>query len=96
MLGASVLNESFGYPAGVYADYALEVPGPGGIGTDTVPFTGRPTIPNRDYVLTLGTPGVLPLLGQSVFPLGSRRELLRVGQRQDHLAGADPGLAAHR
>jgi Domain of unknown function (DUF5916) len=53
-LGASVLNESFGYPADVYAGYALELPSGGGI--DTVAFTGRPTIPNRDYVLTLDTP----------------------------------------
>jgi hypothetical protein len=55
-LGASVLTESFGYPADVYADYALEVPGPGGVGTDTVPFTGTPTIPNLDYVVTVATP----------------------------------------
>jgi hypothetical protein len=53
-LGASVLNESFGYPADVYQDYALELPAAGGV--DTVPFTGRPTIPNRDYVLSLDTP----------------------------------------
>ncbi len=70
MLGASVLNESFGYPAGVYADYALEVPGPGGIGTDTVPFTGRPTIPNRDYVLTLGTPEFSHFSGNLFFLWG--------------------------
>jgi hypothetical protein len=55
-LGASVLTESFGYPAEVYADYALELPGAGGVGTDTIPFTGRPTIPNLDYVLSLDTP----------------------------------------
>jgi hypothetical protein len=55
-LGASLLTESFGYPSDLYADYALEVPGPGGVGLDTVPFTGRPTIPNLDYVLSLDTP----------------------------------------
>jgi hypothetical protein len=54
-LGASVLVESFGYPSDVYADYALEVPGSAGA-LDTVPFTGRATIPNLDYVLTLDTP----------------------------------------
>jgi Domain of unknown function (DUF5916) len=53
-LGASVLNESFGYPADVYQGYALEILSAGGV--DTVPFTGRPTIPNRDYVLSLDTP----------------------------------------
>jgi hypothetical protein len=53
--GASLLVESFGYPADIYTNYALEVPLPGGA-LDTVPFTGRPTIPNLDYVLTLDTP----------------------------------------
>jgi hypothetical protein len=70
LLGASVLTESFGYPAEVYADYALEVPGPGGIGTDTVPFTGRPTIPNLDYVLTLATPEFSHFSGNLFFLWG--------------------------
>jgi hypothetical protein len=55
-VGASLLVESFGYPEAVYSGYALEVPAPSGIGTDTVAFTGRPTIPNLDYVLSLDTP----------------------------------------
>jgi hypothetical protein len=55
LFGASILTESFGYPAEVYADYALEVPGADGT-LDTVPFTGRPKIPNLDYVLSLDTP----------------------------------------
>jgi hypothetical protein len=54
-VGASILVESFGYPADVYADYAVEAPRPGG-GVDTLPFTGTPTIPNLDYVLSLDTP----------------------------------------
>jgi hypothetical protein len=70
MLGASVLNESFGYPPEVYAGYALEVPGPGGVGTDTVPFVGRPTIPNRDYVLSLGTPEFSHFSGNLFFLWG--------------------------
>jgi hypothetical protein len=53
--GASVLVERFGYPAEVYEDYRIELPHPGG-GADTVAFTGRPRIPNRDYVLQLDTP----------------------------------------
>lgn len=53
--GASVLVERFGYPAEVYEDYRIELPRPGGA-VDTVPFTGRPRIPNRDYVLQLDTP----------------------------------------
>jgi hypothetical protein len=53
--GASVLIEAFGYPAEVYRGYRIELPRAGG-GADTVPFVGRPRIPNRDYVLQLETP----------------------------------------
>jgi uncharacterized protein DUF5916 len=69
-VGASVLLESFGYPSGVYADYALEVPGPGGAGLDTVSFTGRPTIPNLDYVLSLDTPEFAHFSGKVFFLWG--------------------------
>jgi Domain of unknown function (DUF5916) len=69
-LGASLLTESFGYPANLYADYALEVPGPGGVGTDTVPFVGRPTIPNLDYVLSLDTPEFARFSGKIFFLWG--------------------------
>jgi hypothetical protein len=69
-VGASVLVESFGYPSDVYADYALEVPGPGGVGLDTVPFTGTPTIPNLDYVLSLDTPEFAQFSGKIFFLWG--------------------------
>jgi hypothetical protein len=67
--GASVLTESFGYPADVYTDYALEVPLAAG-GLDTVPFTGRPTIPNLDYVLSLDTPEFSHFSGNIFFLWG--------------------------
>jgi hypothetical protein len=54
--GASVLMEQFGYPAEVYEGYRIELPRADGSGADTVPFVGRPAIPNRDYVLQLETP----------------------------------------
>lgn len=54
--GASVLIEQFGYPAEVYQGYRIELPRAGGSGVDTVPFVGRPAIPNRDYVLQVETP----------------------------------------
>jgi Domain of unknown function (DUF5916) len=66
--GASVLMETFGYPADVYANYALEVPT--AVGLDTVPFTGRPTIPNLDYVLTLDTPQFSHFSGNLFFLWG--------------------------
>lgn len=56
-VGASLLLEYFGYDPRIYGDYALEVPGPGGIGLDTVAFTGgNQRIPNRDYALSFSTP----------------------------------------
>ncbi len=67
--GASILTESFGYPADLYADYALELPAAEG-GLDTVPFTGRPTIPNLDYVLTLATPELSHFSGNLLFLWG--------------------------
>ncbi len=68
-LGASILTESFGYPPGRFADYALEVPVAGG-GLDTVAFTGRPTIPNLDYVLSLTTPEFSQFSGYAFFLWG--------------------------
>jgi hypothetical protein len=54
--GASLLLEKFGYDPRLYRGYTIEVPGPGGVGLDTIPFTGVPKIPNRDWVLTAATP----------------------------------------
>jgi hypothetical protein len=69
-LGASVLVESFGYPSDIYAGHALELPAAGGTGLDTVPFTGTPTIPNLDYVLTLDTPEFSHFSGNVFFLWG--------------------------
>ncbi len=54
-LTGSLLLETFGYPFEIYRGYRVELPRPGG-GADTVPFVGRPRIPNRDYVLSFETP----------------------------------------
>ena len=77
--GASLLLEKFGYDPRIYGGYALEVPGAGGVGLDTVAFTGTPKIPNRDWVVTLTTPEFGRFLGQRIHHLGSGRELLRMG-----------------
>jgi hypothetical protein len=53
--GASLLLEKFGFDPRIYGNYALEEPNRTG-GLDTVAFTGVPKIPNRDWVLTFGTP----------------------------------------
>jgi hypothetical protein len=57
-LGASVLFESFGYPAQLYADYWVERPlvSTGAPAYDTIPFTGQPRIANLDYGVNLSTP----------------------------------------
>jgi len=72
-VGGSVLVESFGYPEDVYSDYAIELPRSGGAGADTVSFTGTPTIPNLDYVLSLDTPEFSHFSG-NVFVLWGRDE----------------------
>ncbi|MGH7525651.1 MAG: DUF5916 domain-containing protein [Gemmatimonadales bacterium] len=55
-LTGSLLVESFGYPFEIYTGHRVELPRVDGTGADTVPFVGRPRIPNRDYVLSLQTP----------------------------------------
>ncbi len=50
-VGGGIYFESFGFDRGLYAGYRILTPG-----GDTLPFTGTPHIPNRDYVLTLATP----------------------------------------
>jgi hypothetical protein len=71
--GASVLVEQFGFPSEIYRDYRIELPRAGGTGTDTVAFTGRPRIPNRDFVLQLDTPEFAQFSG-SLFVLWGNDE----------------------
>ncbi len=52
--GLAAFIESFAYPAALYSNYYIALPGPAG--TDTVPFTGSPRIPNLDFMWTFGTP----------------------------------------
>jgi len=55
-VGASLLVETFGYDPRIYQNHYLEVPGAGGIGLDTIPFTGQPSLNNLDWVLSASTP----------------------------------------
>jgi hypothetical protein len=50
----SVLLERFYYPPYLYTDYAIERTLPAG--TDTIPFTGVPSIGNLDFILSVATP----------------------------------------
>lgn len=49
--GVSLLDENFGYDPSIYTNYGLQSPT-----GEVLPFTGVPRIPNRDYVVTLGSP----------------------------------------
>ena len=50
-VGASLLDENFGYDESIYTNYRL-LAADGSL----LPFTGTPRIPNRDYVLSVGSP----------------------------------------
>ena len=55
-VGASLLLETFGYDPSFYGPrFRIEAPRVGG-GFDTLAFTGTPRLPNRDWVLRVGTP----------------------------------------
>ena len=55
--GAFLLLESFGYDPGFYnGRYRIEVPRGAALPSDTLPFTGTPRLPNRDWVFSLSTP----------------------------------------
>lgn len=54
-LGGQMLVEEFGYDPSLYANYRLLVPrGDGRV--DTTGYVGTPTLPNLDWVVSLGTP----------------------------------------
>ena len=72
-LGASLLVENFLYPDYLYADYAIERRDDAGAVTDTVAFTGTPSINNYDVAFTLGTPQ-FPTFSASAFVLVGRDE----------------------
>lgn len=55
-VGASLLLETFGYdPVYYHGLYRIEVPR-AQLPSDTLPFTGTPRLPNRDWVLSASTP----------------------------------------
>jgi hypothetical protein len=56
-VGASLLIETFGYDEELYADYVLVREDAAGA-VHYLPFTGVPSLPNVDYVITLDTPRV--------------------------------------
>ena len=53
-VGAQALIERFGYDQGLYANYFIFQPRAGGV--DTVAYTGTPTLPNLDWVVSVATP----------------------------------------
>ena len=70
-VGASLLLEYFSYDPRIYRNYALEAPGPGGVGLDTIPFTGgNDKISNRDYAVSIGTPSWSGFSANAFFLMG--------------------------
>jgi Domain of unknown function (DUF5916) len=53
-IGGALLLETFGYDPQLFRN--VYVARPPAFGGDTVPFTGTPRLPNRDWVVTLNTP----------------------------------------
>jgi hypothetical protein len=66
-VGASFLLEQFRLPRGLYDGYAIDLE------NDTVAFSGRPTINNYDFVVTVGTPE-FPTFSMNGFVLLGRDE----------------------
>ncbi len=66
-LGASFLLEKFLLPPGLYDGYAID------LGADTVPFVGRPSINNYDFVVSLQTPQ-MPTFSANGFVILGRDE----------------------
>ncbi len=66
-LGASFLLEKFLLPPGLYDGYAID------LGADTVPFVGRPSINNYDFVVSLATPQ-MPTFSANGFVILGRDE----------------------
>ncbi len=54
-LGGGYFVESFGYDSALFAGYRIEAPNGAG-GLDTIPFVGRPTIPNSEFIIQGNTP----------------------------------------
>jgi len=90
--GFSLLVEKFGYDPRIYTNYALEVPGAGGVGLDTVAFTGgNQTIPNRDYVFSLSTPEWQRFSANGFFLIGQDENFLEWASSE--IIFSDFGLA---
>jgi len=68
---ASLLLESFGFDPAFYSGlYRIEAPRPGGLPSDTLPFTGTPRLPNRDWVFSLTSPQLKALTFSATYILG--------------------------
>lgn len=90
--GISLLVEKFGYDPRIYTGYALQVPGAGGVGLDTVAFTGgNQKIPNRDYVVSLATPEWQRFSATGFFLMGQDENFLEWASSE--IIFSDFGLA---
>jgi hypothetical protein len=80
--GAAVYWETFGFDERLYSSYAIERTS--GSKVDTIPFTGVPRIPNRDYVLSLATPQWKTFSGSALYIFGQDENFFEWAQADIH------------
>lgn len=90
IVGLSVFWETFGFDDRFYSNYSIERT-QGGI-TDTIPFTGTPRIPNRDYVIALTTPRFSRVSGDLFYVFGQDENFFEWAQADIQLLSAHANL----
>jgi hypothetical protein len=90
VVGVSWLMETFGFDPRFYSNYSIERT----IGTtvDTIPFTGTPRIPNRDYVIALTTPRFARASGDLLYVWGHDENFFEWAQADIKVLSAHANL----
>ncbi len=85
-VGAALLLETFGYDPQLYQN--VYVARPPAFGGDTVPFTGTPRLPNRDWVITVNTPAWQWFSGNLMYVWGQDEDFDEWASSRIYLAQA--------
>ena len=86
-LGGALLLETFGYDPQLFQ--GVYVARPAAFGGDTVPFTGTPRLPNRDWVVTVTTPGWQRFSGNLMYVWGQDEDFDEWASSRIYLVQAD-------
>jgi len=89
-LGASIYWETFGFDNALYRNYRIARTN--GTTVDTLPFVGSARIPNRDYVVTLGTPQFKTFSGSLIYLFGQDENFYEWAQADIHYLSASASL----